>query len=61
MGSLGGVELRQMGVGVGVGVGKRVRRRNKLRVAQIALVKKRTSLMKLGWTVCAVIQQPRLH
>ena len=57
MGSRGGVELRR----VGGGVGERGRRRNKLHVARIALVKKRTSLTKLGWTRCAMIQQPRLR
>ena len=56
MDSLGGVELRR----VGVGVGERVQRRNRLCVVQITLVNKRTSLMKLGWTICAMIQQPRL-
>ena len=61
VGSLGGVELRRVGVGVGVCVGERVRRRKRLRVARIALVKKRTSLTKLGWTICARIQQPQLH
>ena len=57
MGSLGGVELRR----VGGGVGERVRRRNRLCIARIAWVKKQTSLMKLGWTRCAMIQQPRLR
>ena len=59
VGSLGGVELRR--VGVGVCVGERVRRRKRLRVARITLVMKRTSLTKLGWTRCAMIQQPRLR
>ena len=44
MGSLGGVELQR----VGGGVGERVRRRNRLRVARIMLVNKRTSLINWG-------------
>ena len=44
MGSLGGVELRQ----VGGGVGDHVRRRNRLRIARITLVNKRTSLVNWG-------------